>query len=135
MDHVFVAKSTIEQAGNGAFSRRFLPKGSRVIVAPSLAAFRDFHLLRLPDTRNSTKPSLIYNYHFGHRDSSILFYPVSQMIAINHNSRTMPGGKAANAKVQFSTDDKKSRYLLQRPLEDIKKVRYENLVILTFCLF
>ena len=127
MDHVYVKESTIEEAGNGAFSRRFLTKGSRVLVAPGLAAFRDFHLLRLPDTSNSTEPSLVYNYHFGHRDSSILFFPVSQMIAINHNSRAMPNGKAANAKIQFNTDDKRSRYLLNRPLEDIKKVRYDNL--------
>ena len=128
LDHVYVKKSSIEQAGNGAFSRRFLPKGSRVIVAPGLAAFRDYDLFRLPQ-ENSTTKSLIYNYHIGHRNSSVLFFPVSQMIAINHNSKTMPGGKQANAKIQFSKDDKKSNYILNRPLEDIKNEKYSSLLL------
>ena len=128
LDHVYVKKSGIEQAGNGAFSRRFLPKGSRVIVAPALAASRDYDLLRIPQ-ENSTTKSLIYNYHIGHRNSSVLFFPVSQMIAINHNSKTMSGGRQANAKIQFSRDDKKSNYILNRPLEDIKKEKYSSLLL------
>ena len=51
------------------------------------------------------------------------------MIAINHNSKTMPGGRQANAKIQFSKDDKKSNYILNRPLEDIKKEKYSSLLL------
>lgn len=120
LDHVYVNTSTIEQAGNGAFSRRFLPKDSLVIGTPLLAAFRDDSLMRIPG--ESTRKSLIYNYHFGHKNSSVLWFPVSTVVAINHNSKTMPNGQESNARVQFSKKDKKSRYLVHRPLEDIRKV-------------
>eukprot|EP00980_Cylindrotheca_fusiformis_P022171 scaffold9072_cov106-Cylindrotheca_fusiformis.AAC.4 len=133
MDHIYSSRSSIPKAGNGAFSRRFLPKGSTVIGSPLLAGFRDHFLFNMTLSSSGnvspTHKSLIYNYHFGHKESTVLFFPISPIIAINHNSKSMPDGKEANARVQFSTKDKKSRYLLHRPLEDIRKERYSALVM------
>lgn len=120
-------RSTIAGAGNGAFARRPLKKNSVIIGSPMLAVSRDHKLLTM--TSNPSSKSLIFNYHFGHRASSVLFFPNSHAIAINHNSRSMPNGKAANARVQFSTKDKKSRYLVHRPLEDIEREKYSSLVM------
>lgn len=130
-------RSSIPKAGNGAFSRRFLPKGSLVIGSPLLAGFRDNFLFNMTlSASGNVSPehkSLIYNYHFGHKDSSVLFFPISPVIAINHNSISMSPdhGKEANVKIRFSTKDKKSRYLVHRPLEDIRKVGQMRLRMLS----
>jgi hypothetical protein len=140
LDHIYVKRSGIPQAGNGAFSRRFLPKGNLAIGSPLLAGFREnsfFNMtMSIKGTVSPLHRSLIYNYHFGHKESTALFFPISPVIAINHNSEAMPDGKEANARVQFSTKDKKSRYLLRRPLEDIRKVRkWDVAVLVDICCF
>ncbi|CAJ1970481.1 unnamed protein product [Cylindrotheca closterium] len=127
LDHVYVNRSTITNAGNGAFARRPLTKNTIIIGSPMLATSRDHKLLTM--VTNASRKSLILNYHYGHKDSSVLFFPNSHAIAINHNSPSMPNGKPANARVQFSTKDKKSRYLVHRPLRDIEREKYSSLVM------
>ena len=60
------------------------------------------------------------NYHFGHKDSSTLFFPLNQAVNINHGSSTRSWtGTAANARVEFSKREKRTRYLVGHPVEDI----------------
>jgi hypothetical protein len=125
MDHIYVNRSTIYQAGNGAFTRRNLNAGSVIHTSPLIAGHRTLMEMsyngHLPPAINSKQ--LLLNYHFGHPDSSILFLPISHLIAINHD------GTAPNARVEFSTRERKSRYLLHRPLEDIYSEKYSAMVI------
>jgi hypothetical protein len=122
-DHIYVKHSTINQAGQGAFSRRFLLEGSIIISSPMLLATRNFLNLNITSKGEINPKQLMVNYHFGHDNSSILFLPINQMNAINHNSKRKWSGQEPNARVEFSTRDKKSRYYLSRPMQDVMKVR------------
>lgn len=125
MDHIYVKESTIQQAGYGAFSRRHLKKGSVIHTSPLIAAPRAFMEMNysgtVPPTINSKQ--LMLNYHFGHADSTILFFPLTHAIAINHRAVT------PNARVEFSRNEKRSRYLLHRPMEDIYSEKYSAMVL------
>ena len=99
-----------------------------MISAPAITASRSMFEL------NSTKipfeinqQQLLLNYHFGQKNSSTLFFPLNHAFAINHNSKRKISGKAPNVRVQFSTDEKRSRYFLERSLSDLKKVRHSKL--------
>jgi len=65
----------------------------------------------------------LLNYQMSHPKSSLYLLPINQMVAINHNSARFAGGVAPNAKLQWASWNRKSHYSLQRPLEDLKKVR------------
>ena len=130
IDHLYVKDSTIRQAGRGAFSRRFLPKGTTIITAPLIPLF-GIEEMGLNVTNNPNRRvnpiKLMYNYHFGHPNSTAFFFPGTTAISINHNSNrnSASGWKEANVKLQWASSwDKKTRYFLQRPLEDLKKVRF-----------
>jgi hypothetical protein len=131
MSKVYVKDSTLSQAGKGAFSRRPLKSGTVIHSSPVIATAR----YRLDNMGNKTKiatinsKQMMMNYHFGHPNSTILFLPLTQMIAINHNSARTLHGTAPNARVEFSTHDPKTRYLLQRPLVDIFAQRYSSLLL------
>jgi hypothetical protein len=66
--------------------------------------------------------SIFLNYQFSHPDSSVYFFPINQVIAINHNSNRSEDGTAPNAKLQWATWNRKSAYYLERPLHDLKNV-------------
>jgi hypothetical protein len=128
LDHIYVKNSTIRQAGKGAFSRRHLPNGSVINSSPLIAAPRAFMETNYTEIPINSK-QIMFNYHFGHRDSSILFYPLTQINAINHNSNRTEEGMEPNARLQFSKQDRKTQYLLQRPLEDIYAEKYSSLIV------
>eukprot|EP00548_Thalassiothrix_antarctica_P010222 CAMPEP_0194155524 /NCGR_PEP_ID=MMETSP0152-20130528/64960_1 /TAXON_ID=1049557 /ORGANISM="Thalassiothrix antarctica, Strain L6-D1" /LENGTH=284 /DNA_ID=CAMNT_0038862469 /DNA_START=83 /DNA_END=934 /DNA_ORIENTATION=- len=69
------------------------------------------------------------NYQFSNPNSSIYFLPINQMLAINHNNDRRPSGKIPNAKLKWAEWDKKSKYVLQRPLEDLRKESYSTMVM------
>lgn len=122
-DHLYVKASTIKQAGNGAFSRRFLPKGSLVIAAPSIATPREYLSVNTSHLSYPTNElQLMTNYHFGHKNSSVLFFPLNQILAINHKSSLTGDRKGPNARIEFSKTEKKSNYFQSLPLEDLRKV-------------
>jgi SET domain len=99
-DHLLAGKSTISQAGRGAFARRDVPKGS--LVAP-------FPLIHIPDRKrlemynmtenrigeaiveNRQKPSqyqLLMNYCMGHNESTLLLCPYGIFnMLINHSQK------------------------------------------------
>jgi hypothetical protein len=128
---VYVKDSTLSQAGKGAFSRRSLKSGTVIHTSPVIATPR--HLLENMDNNTQiasiNSKQLLINYHFGHSNSTILFLPLTQMIAINHNTARTKHGTAPNARVEFSTHESKTRYLLQRSLVDIFAERYSSLLL------
>lgn len=122
-DHLYVKKSTLSNAGNGAFSRRFLLKDSLILASPTIATRRELLQMNISTIgRQTNEFQLMTNYHLGHANSSVLFFPINQAIAINHNSERREGGIGPNARVQFSTSDKRSMYFQSLPLEDILEV-------------
>jgi hypothetical protein len=130
LDHVYVKRSTIPQAGFGGFARRFLEKGSVVISAPLMTTFGD-DMMRFNITEENKEfigteindHLLLLNYQFSHPNSSVYFFPITHAFMFNHNSPRVSEGQKPNAQLRWATWNKKSSYFLQRPLEDLEKVR------------
>lgn len=123
-DHIFVKDSTLPNAGKGAFSRRFLGKGASIISAPTIPTTRGVLFInstRLGEATNDYQ--LMTNYHFGHKDSSTLLFPLNQAMSINHNSARLEDGSAPNARITFSKTDRRTRYFTSLPLEDLLEVQ------------
>lgn len=94
MSNMRAGRSTIPQAGTGAFATRILQSGEVVSPVPTLPIKRE---LLFVDPKG-TEQQLLLNYVFGHKDSSILLYPYASTVPlINH------GGRNANARLQLST--------------------------------
>ena len=120
LDHIYVSESSIPNAGRGAFTRRKLVKDSVIIASPALVTPRSalyVNQTEMPETTN--KLHLLTNYHFGHKESSVLFFPLVTSAFINHASE----GQTPNARFQFSTSDKRSMYFQSLLLEDLLEVR------------
>ena len=134
-DNIYLNRSTIPHAGNGAFARRFIGKGTTVIASPLVASPRS--LFEMNYTKQESHPinklQLMINYHFGHKNSSLLLFPLTQASAINHNSLSSKFNghirAEPNARVEFSTDEPKSKYMLQLPLSDIFAEKYTSLFL------
>lgn len=110
--------------------RRHLEEGTTIISSPMIHVWgretMDFNLT-LVDGDIPINPSMqLLNYQFSHPKSSVYFLPINQMIAINHNSARTVHGQPPNAKLRWASWNKKSVYALQRPLDDLKKVRLRN---------
>jgi hypothetical protein len=126
LDHLYVKNSTIRDIGNGGFARRQMKKGSVIHSSPLVAAPRDFLEMNHPNAQINSK-QLIMNYHFGHIDSSLLFMPLTQLTAVNHQSKRM--GQEPNAKVAFSRRHPKTRYMLERSLRDIAQEDHWTVIL------
>jgi hypothetical protein len=83
----------------------------------------DFNLSLVDDAVPINPSMQLLNYQFSHPKSTVYLLPINQMIGINHNSARSDSGQVPNAKLRWATWNKKSIYALQRPLEDLKKVR------------
>jgi hypothetical protein len=66
--------------------------------------------------------ALLLNYAFSHPNTSVYLIPITPMVAINHNSARMKDGVQPNAKLAWATWSRKSNYVLQRNLEELKQV-------------
>mmetsp|Transcript_37958 Transcript_37958/g.92400 ORF Transcript_37958/g.92400 Transcript_37958/m.92400 type:complete len:765 (-) Transcript_37958:102-2396(-) len=127
IDHIVQGQSTIDGAGQGAFAKRFLPKGTIITGTPLLHNPNGDQFIvynQYPHTTPDGEPvnrrmidsirgkQLMYNYCWGHPESSILLCPDSSGVNyINHASsssstRTDDGGikPTANVKVQWAKD-------------------------------
>ncbi|KAL3940366.1 MAG: hypothetical protein SGBAC_005094 [Bacillariaceae sp.] len=108
VDHIVPRVSTLPNAGQGAFAKRFIPKGTIISGTPLLHMSED--VLEMYDLVYSNSSSarrkeplskrgyqLLLNYCFGHHESSLLLCPYGSGVNyINHNS-TM-----ANVKIQWA---------------------------------
>uniref|UniRef100_A0A7S4S8D5 SET domain-containing protein n=1 Tax=Ditylum brightwellii TaxID=49249 RepID=A0A7S4S8D5_9STRA len=141
LDNIAMERSTITQAGNGAFARRFIGEGQVVTPAPLLQIMnRDtlkmYKLVEVEDKlvcdENDTEPigdQLLLNYCFGHVESSLLLCPSSNAIIINHCSDRQDwggqcgGGKGPNAMYRWATDwDTNTEEWLSLSLEEMQEV-------------
>lgn len=100
-DHIRPGRSTIAQAGRGAFASRFLPKGTAVGYSPlvHIGNAREILLINytVPGSSETyTQEDLIINYSFGHKNSTIVLTPYGAMVLyINHHR------ERANVKIQW----------------------------------
>jgi hypothetical protein len=88
MENIVPGRSTIPQAGHGAFAQFPIVQGSIIAPAPLLQIL-DFDALKLYDKHGSYKGlQLLLNYCFGHPESTMLLCPNTNAVLINHcNSR------------------------------------------------
>lgn len=82
LDHIRPGISAIPHAGRGAFAARSIQKGKVIAPAPLLPI-----LSRKSMESNRGKKQLLLNYMFGHKNSSLLFFPYSPVVnLINHGT-------------------------------------------------
>jgi hypothetical protein len=101
-DHIKPGRSTIEQAGRGAFAFRRLPKGAIVGYAPLVhIGYYGKEILNIDyDGGERQQYDLIMNYSFGHANSTVLLTPYGGMVNyINHSK------ERANVKVRWPLQD------------------------------
>lgn len=98
-DHLKPGRSTISQAGRGAFAARNLPKGTVVGYSPlvHIGNARDILSVNYQTGRqNYTIEDIVINYSFGHPNSTLLLTPYGAMVNyINHHR------ELANVKIQW----------------------------------
>ena len=93
LDKIKPGKSTLAQAGRGAFATRFIPKGELVAPAPLIHIPHRENLLMYGSTSNNTRNAsdiigkqLLLNYCYGHKQSTLLLCPYSNGVnLINHD--------------------------------------------------
>lgn len=98
IDWIEEGPSTIEQAGRGAFAARFIPKGTRIALAP---------LVHIADGKavdgwghEHVKQELVRNYSFGHKDTSLLLTPHGAGVGLINHAAT-----SSNVKLQWPTEE------------------------------
>ena len=97
-DHIRAGRSTIHQAGRGAFATRNLPAGTVVALVPLMHIVNRTRLdmydliqdstgrYRPDKEKGVTGHQLLLSYSFGHNESSMLLLPYSPMVQlVNHN--------------------------------------------------
>lgn len=136
LENIRSGKSTIKQAGRGAFAQTVLKKGS-IIAAVPLNTIADSDKLFMYEltkdegtgelTRNNiyAGEQMMMNYCFGHPNSPPLFCPMTNVVLINHCSdrkvgEGQCGDNGPNAKIQWATDwDSKTQEWLKKSLDEI----------------
>lgn len=109
VDNIRSGPSTVKDAGRGAFASRNLKLGATIVPVPMVpianedvmemyTIFEDDNELKY-DRDKSLGKQQIFNYCFGHPESSVLLMPVGPMVTyINH----APTGLGANAYLRWS---------------------------------
>ena len=93
LDNIQPGISTAPQAGRGAFATRAIPKGSVIAPLPLVQVHRqhmeiyDADDLKDPNSRIWREGTqLLLNYCYGHKQSSLLFFPYSPVVNyVNHH--------------------------------------------------
>eukprot|EP00980_Cylindrotheca_fusiformis_P002888 scaffold674_cov126-Cylindrotheca_fusiformis.AAC.27 len=107
MDHIVPGTSTLENAGHGAFAKRFLPKGTVISGSPVIHMLKEvlemYDLVYAKATATRRRPwnksgyQLLLNYCFGHDESRLLLCPYGSGVNyINHNA------SLANVRIQWA---------------------------------
>ena len=133
LDNTVPRESTMPQAGQGAFAKRFLANGTIVVPVPLLLVIPDKESLDIYTLGEGNVKigdpigkQLVTNYCFGHAKSSLLLCPSSNANLINHCShRMIPIGQCnengPNARIKWSSGwDKHTSDWLTKSLDDIK---------------
>jgi hypothetical protein len=125
MDHIIPGRSTIENAGHGAFAKRFLPAGTVITGSPLILTDRNYtdmyNFEKVSDNKvlrhERIGSQLLLNYCYGHRYSTLLLCPYGSGVNyINHNKTLV------NVKIQWAangTTAHNSSWLSMSPSEII----------------
>jgi len=102
LDNIKEDASTVKQAGRGAFATRSIKKSSVIAPMPLVHIQRKhmhmYHFDEETDTNYYIGEQLLLNYCYGHKNSSLLFFPYSPSVNfINHD------GKSPNAMIRWSS--------------------------------
>jgi hypothetical protein len=126
MDNIKVGRSTIPDAGRGAFATRYIPSGGLVSPAPlvhieeidNMVMFME-HVYNednnlVPNRRGEYTWQLILNYCFAHHQSKLLLCPYGLLSSlINHSKENF------NTKIQWSEDHRmRHPEWLEEPIEE-----------------
>ena len=105
LENILPFPSTLQHAGQGAFTQYRIRKGEIVMPAP-LLQIMDREALALWDeeTDERVNDQLLLNYCFGHSESTLLLCPDTQAVLINHCSKRTKecGRKGPNAGIRWS---------------------------------
>lgn len=124
LDTIVGGKSTITQAGQGAFAIKSIARGDVISTTPLITLDKE-HLKIFDDVIQSDGTTarlhvgyqLLLNYCFGHPDSSLVLYPFSPVVNfVNHGSKQF-----ANAKIRWSTSPNHKTEWLNSTLEETKR--------------
>eukprot|EP00536_Pseudo-nitzschia_multiseries_P015474 jgi/Psemu1/246888/estExt_Genewise1.C_8940007 len=132
LEHLVPKKSTVPNAGLGGFAQYGVRKGEIVVPAPVLQTVHKEILTlyqRHVDAAGDPEKyklgtNLLYNYCYGHSESSMLLCPLTSAMLINHcSTRTKEcGGKGPNAVVRWSSGwDKASEEWRTKSLDEIEQ--------------
>ena len=138
LDNIRPGKSTIPDAGRGAFAQGYISSGTIISPAPllnvkdkvllnmyNLLDEETGELVALNEDHKVIGQQILVNYCFGHMESPLLLCPQSNMILMNHCSTRKPGkghcgNKGPNAKVQWAHSwDEDTPDWLDMSLDDI----------------
>lgn len=103
LDNIYVEQSTVPQAGRGAFATRKIKKGD--VIAPLPLIQMEKERMRMYEEDEDGWVTfqgyqLILNYSYGHKSSSIVFFPYSPIVNyVNHNFDKTK----INARLRWST--------------------------------
>jgi hypothetical protein len=150
IDNIIPGESTVPLAGQGAFAARLLAKDSLISPAP-LVQIPDrnsllmYELLDSGDGKTFVRKNdtpigsqLLLTYCFGHKDSKLLLYPLTNVILINHCSSRKAGEgdcgtNGPNAKVQWAGSwESRNTEWLSKSLEEIYQLTEVGLRGLSF---
>ena len=131
IDNIMPKRSTIPQAGKGAFATRHIPKGDVVAPAPLVHVRREH--MEIYDSRDVHNPrsktwfdgrQLILNYCYGHPNSSLLLFPYAPVTNyINH------GKGHANIGLRWSTLPNHRREWFNRSVDDLMTEDHAGLIM------
>jgi len=133
IDNIISGITAIPQAGKGSFATRQINDGGVITTTPLITLERD-QLYLWEDVKQSDDGSvvkelvghqLLLNYCYGHKDSSLLFFPYSPSINfINHGMNK----EDINAKIRWSTYPYHKKEWLDLSLQDMKDQLHTGLM-------
>jgi len=124
LDNLRYDKSSIVQAGRGAFANRDLEKGQLIAPMPLIQVDRN-------RVRNFSKiveinAQLLLNYSYGHRNSSMLLMPYSSVVNFVNNNEDK---SKVNAQVQWSAESLQNKLWAEDNVSDILDREYTGLML------
>ena len=135
LDNIYPSKSSIPQAGQGAFAARSMKAGESIVPIPTMVQVTYRETLGVCQNGASADRSgkipisqqLLTNYCFGDDESSLLLCPASNANLINHCSTRLETAKGScdpkqgpNAILRWGTDfDPETSEWLEQTIEEI----------------
>lgn len=133
MDNFAPFPSTNKRAGHGAIAKRWMMEGDVVGLAPILhVSNRD--VLRIP-AFTGDEWQLILNYCIGHKHSSLLLCPNTNVNWVNHCSTRKPdehpcGSKGSpNAEYRFASWNRVNKEWMNKTVSEIEKEQVKGLYL------